>query len=129
MPASIRRALKQLALDNGTTMSELVRTAIVAGVQKPIELAEASTSHHRTSTGVRTSVDVPRRMHRMLKRLAAERDTSVQALIFTAIVRKHPEITNRASSAQKHPHADNQQHPPLPHPTLGPASFSPPKIS
>lgn len=87
-----RTALKRLALDADTTMSGLIRAAIVAGMERPDELAAASLEHRRVPAGVRTTLDIPRELHRSLKRLAADRDTSVQALVMAAIRRAHPDI-------------------------------------
>jgi predicted transcriptional regulator len=87
-----RTALKRLALDGDTTMSGLIRAAVVAGMERPDELATASLEHRRVSAGVRTTLDIPRELHRSLKRLAADRDTSVQALLIAAISRTHPNM-------------------------------------
>jgi hypothetical protein len=90
---SLRTALKRLALDAETTMSGLIRAAIVAGMEYPDELAAASLEHRRVSAGARTTLDIPKELHRSLKRLAADRDTSVQALVIAAIRRAHPGCT------------------------------------
>ena len=92
LPPTSRTALKRLALDADTTMSGLIRAAIVAGMERPDELATASLEHRRVSAGVRTTLDIPRALHRSLKRLAADRDTSVQALLIAAISRAHPNM-------------------------------------
>ena len=42
--------------------------------------------------GAHNATDLPRDMHRTLKRLAAEEDTSVQALVSTAIQQAHPDL-------------------------------------
>jgi predicted transcriptional regulator len=90
---SLRTALKRLALDADTTMSGLIRAAIAAAMESPDELAAASMEHRRVSAGARTTLDLPRELHRSLKRLAADRDTSVQALVIAAIARTHPNMT------------------------------------
>jgi len=48
--------------------------------------------HRRAGGGARTTLDLPRDMHRTLKRLAAEEDTSVQALVSAAIQQAHPDL-------------------------------------
>ena len=62
------------------------------GLQDPAALAGASMEHRRASSGARTTLDLPRDVHRTLKRLAADEDTSVQALVLTAIVRAYPDL-------------------------------------
>lgn len=92
LPSSVRTGLKRRALDADTTMTELIRAAISAGLQDAAGLATASMAHRRTSSGARTTLDLPRDMHRTLKRLAADEDTSVQALVSAAILRAHPDL-------------------------------------
>lgn len=89
---ALRTGLKRRALDSETTMTVLIRTAISAGLQDAVGLAAASMAHRRTSSGARTTLDLPRDMHRTLKRLAADEETSVQALVTAAIVRSHPDL-------------------------------------
>ncbi|MCA2261275.1 MULTISPECIES: hypothetical protein [Mycobacteriaceae] len=92
LPSSLRTGLKRRALDADTTMTELIRAAINAGLQNAPGLAAASMAHRRASGGARTTLDLPRGMHRTLKRLAADEDTSVQALVSAAIVGAYPEL-------------------------------------
>jgi hypothetical protein len=92
LPPAMRTALKRRALDRDTTMSGLIRAAISSGLQDPAALAGASMEHRRASSGARTTLDLPRDVHRTLKRLAADEDTSVQALVLTAIVRAYPDL-------------------------------------
>lgn len=89
---SQRTGLKRRALDSDTTMTELIRVAISLGLQDPAALATASMQHRRTSGGARTTLDLPRDMHRTLKRLAADEDTSVQALVVSAILQAYPDL-------------------------------------
>jgi hypothetical protein len=89
---SLRTGLKRRALDSDTTMTELIRAAISAGLQDAAGLAAASMEHRRASSGARTTLDLPRGIHRTLKRLAADEDTSVQALVVTAILRAYPDL-------------------------------------
>lgn len=88
----LRTGLKRRALDSDTTMTELIRTAISTGLQDTAGLAAASMEHRRASGGARTTLDLPRGLHRTLKRLAADEDTSVQALVVTAILRAYPDL-------------------------------------
>ena len=90
LPSSARTGLKRRALDADTTMTELIRAAISAGLQDAAGLAVASMAHRRVSGGARTTLDLSRDMHRTLKRLAADEDTSVQALVSAAILRAYP---------------------------------------
>ncbi|HWF71623.1 MAG TPA: hypothetical protein VG187_19055 [Mycobacterium sp.] len=83
---ALRTGLKRRALDSDTTMTELIRAAISAGLQDSAGLAAASMEHRRASSGARTTLDLPRDIHRTLKRLAVDKDTSVQALVMTAIL-------------------------------------------
>jgi len=92
LATSVRTGLKRLALDAHTTMTEVIRAAINVGLQDEAGLAAASLAHRRVSSGVRTTLDLPRDLHRTLKRLAADADTSVQALVSAAIVQAHPEL-------------------------------------
>ncbi|MBV8347326.1 MAG: hypothetical protein JOZ49_07285 [Mycolicibacterium sp.] len=92
LPASLRTGLKRRALDADTTMTELIRAAISAGLQDAAALATASMAHRRATSGARTTLDLPRDMHRTLKRLAADQDTSVQALVSAAILRAYPDL-------------------------------------
>ena len=89
---ALRTALKRLALDADTTMSGLIRAAIAAAMDAPDALAAASMQHRRVAAGARTTMDIPRDLHRSLKRLAADRDTSVQALVIAAIAHAHPNV-------------------------------------
>ena len=91
LPPPIRTALKRCAIDRDTTMSELIRAAISAGLQDPARLAGASMQYRRASTGARTTLDLPRDVHRTLKRLAVDQDTSVQVLVLAAILRAYPD--------------------------------------
>lgn len=90
---SVRTGLKRRALDSDSTMTELIRAAISAELQDAAGLSAASMEHRRTSGGARTTLDLPRDMHRTLKKLAAEQDTSVQALVVAAIRRAYPDLT------------------------------------
>lgn len=92
LPSYLRTGLKLRALDSDTTMTELIRAAISAGLANAAELAAASMTHRRASSGARTTLDLPRDMHRALKRLAADEDTSVQALVMAAILRIYPDL-------------------------------------
>lgn len=92
LPSSLRTGLKRRALDADTTMTDLIRAAISAGLQDAAGLAAASIAHRRATGGARTTLDLPRHMHRTLKRLAADEDTSVQALVSAAIHRAYPEL-------------------------------------
>lgn len=92
LPSSLRTGLKRRALDADTTMTELIRSAINAQLQDAAGLAAASMAHRRVGSGARTTLDLPRDMHRTLKRLAADEDTSVQALVSAAVVRAYPDL-------------------------------------
>lgn len=92
LPPARRTALKRRALDADTTMSALIRDAITAALDSPDTWAAASMQYRRVSAGVRTTLDIPRDVHRHLKRLAADRETSVQALMMAAIVQAHPDV-------------------------------------
>ncbi|EFG79692.1 hypothetical protein HMPREF0591_0399 [Mycobacterium parascrofulaceum ATCC BAA-614] len=89
---ALRTGLKRRALDSDTTMTELIRAAISAALQDAAGLAAASMEHRRASSGARTTLDLPRGIHRTLKRLAADEDTSVQALVVTAILWAHQDL-------------------------------------
>jgi hypothetical protein len=89
---AMRTALKRRALDLETTMGELIRAAVNAALQNPSGLAAASAEHRGTSGGVRTTLDLPRDVHRTLKRLAADEETSLQALVMAAILQTYPEM-------------------------------------
>ena len=92
LSSSVRTGLKRLALDADTTMTELIRAAISVGLQDAARLAAASMAHQRESSGVRTTLDLPRDVHRTLKRLAADADTSVRALVTAAILQAYPDL-------------------------------------
>ncbi|GFG80847.1 hypothetical protein [Mycobacterium paragordonae] len=87
-----RSSLKRRALELDTTMGDLIRAAISAGLQDPEALARASMAHRGESGGVRTTLDLPRAVHRTLKLLAADQDTSLQALIVTAVLQNCPDL-------------------------------------
>jgi hypothetical protein len=91
IPAT-RTALKRLALDFETTMGDLIRAAINAALRDPSGLAAASMAQRGASGGVRTTLDLPRSIHRTLKRLAADEDTSLQALVVAAILQTYPHL-------------------------------------
>ena len=92
LPAATRTGLKRRALDLDTTMGDLIRAAISAALQMPAVLAAASMDQRGASGGVRTTLDLPRPIHRALKRLAADEDTSLQALVMAAILQTHPDL-------------------------------------
>lgn len=87
LPAELHMALRRRAIDEDTTMGHLVRAAAEAGLQAPAELAAESMAYRRTNDGKRTTVDLPGVLHRALKVLASEHDTTVQALILAAVLR------------------------------------------
>jgi hypothetical protein len=91
VPAT-RIALKRHALDLDTTMGDLIRAAISSALRDPSGLAAASMGRRGESGGVRTTLDLPRGMHRALKRLAADQDTSLQALVVAAILQTYPDL-------------------------------------
>ncbi len=91
VPAT-RTALRRRALDLETTMGDLIRAAISSALQDPSGLAAASMEQRGASGGVRTTLDLPRSVHRTLKRLAADEDTSLQALLVAAILQTYPEL-------------------------------------
>jgi hypothetical protein len=91
LPAT-RTALKRHALDLDTTMGDLIRAAISSALRDPRGLAAASMEHRGGSGGVRTTLDLPRTVHRTLKRLAADEDTSLQALVVAAILQTYPDL-------------------------------------
>ncbi len=90
MAPALRVALKRQALDAGTTMSGVIRAAIDAGLTRPDTLVAASMPHRRVAGGARTTLDLPRDVHKRLKRLAADADTTTQALVLAAIGLAHP---------------------------------------
>ncbi len=92
LPPATRTALKRRALDRDTTMGDLIRAAIGSALQSPAVLAAASMEQRGTSGGVRTTLDLPRPVHRALKRLAADEDTSLQALVVAAIVQTYSDL-------------------------------------
>lgn len=87
LPAELHKALRRRAIHADTTMGKLVRAAIEAGLQAPAELAAESVPYRRTKAGTRTTVDLPSGLHRALKVLASEHDTTAQALIHAAVLR------------------------------------------
>jgi hypothetical protein len=91
LPAT-RTDLKRRALDLDTTMGDLIRAAISSGLRNPGALAAASMERRGESGGVRTTLDLPRGVHRTLKRLAADEDTSLQALVVAAILQTYPDL-------------------------------------
>ncbi|MGO9506157.1 MAG: hypothetical protein ACLPXZ_02025 [Mycobacterium sp.] len=91
LPA-MRTALKRRALDLDTTMGDVIRAAIRSRLQDPAALAGASMVHRGAGGGVRTTLDLPRASHRTLKRLAADEETSLQALVVAAIVQTYPDL-------------------------------------
>jgi len=93
LPPALRIALKRAALDQGTTMGELIRNAVEQGLRDPGELVAASLTYRRVGGGVRTTLDIPRSVHHTLKRLGVDQETTVQALVLAAIVAAHPERT------------------------------------
>lgn len=89
---TMRIALKRRALDQETTMGDLIRAAISAALQDPAALARASLRHRGLRGGVRTTLDLPRAVHRTLKRVAAEEETSLQALVLAAIEQTYADL-------------------------------------
>ena len=97
LPAELHKALRRRAIHADTTMGKLVRDAIEAGLQAPAELAAESMPYRRTKAGgTRTTVDLPSGLHRALKVLASEHDTTAQALIHAAVLRLAPRAETEA---------------------------------
>ena len=91
LPPELRTALKRRALDEGTTMSDLMRAAVTTCMQgRTADLVAESMPYRRTKTGARTTADLPSKLHRKLKLMAVEHDTTMQALILAAILRIYP---------------------------------------
>lgn len=90
-PAKLRRGLKTLAVQSDTTVAALVRAAVAAGVSSPSCLVQAAPAWERAS-GARTTLDLDAAAHKKLKMLAAEHDTTVQALVLAAVTSEHPEL-------------------------------------
>ncbi len=65
---------------------------ISLGLLNPLALAAASVGRRGPRGGVRITLDGPRHVHRTLKRLAADQDTSLQALVVAAILQIHPDL-------------------------------------
>lgn len=87
----LRTALKRRALDEGTTMSDLIRVGVTTCLQGRVsDLVAESMPYRRTKAGARTTADLPRKMYRKLKLMAVEHDTTMQALILAAILRTYP---------------------------------------
>lgn len=86
LPAELHAALKRRASDEATTMGALVCVGLRAGLRAPVNLAAASTPHRRSTGSRRTTVDLPRDLHRTLKLLAIEHETTVHALILAVVV-------------------------------------------
>ncbi len=78
-------------------MAALIRDAINTEVCDSAALAAGSMPHRRSPGGVRTTLDLARTRHRQLKVIAADFETSVQALIFASILRAFPELNEGAS--------------------------------
>lgn len=91
LPAATRTGLRRLALETDTTMSGLIRAAVHSGLADVDVLVAASFGYRRIA-GVRTTLDLPRGVHRKLKALAIDNGTSVQALISASIGRAYPEL-------------------------------------
>jgi hypothetical protein len=96
---AVRTALKRRALDLETTMGELIRAAVSSGLQDPAALARASMVHRGASGDVRTTLDLPRAVHRTLKRVAADEETSLQALAVAAILQTYDDLGYPAERA------------------------------
>lgn len=90
-PPEMRLGLKARAASDDTTVTELVRAAIVVGLSDAAALATES-RQHQAAGGRRSTVDLPADLHRTLKITAAQHDTSVQALIMAAICQTYPEL-------------------------------------
>jgi len=87
----LRTALKRRALDESTTMSDLIRAAVTTCLQgRTADLVAESMPYRRTKAGARTTADLPRKLYRKLKLMAVEHDTTMQALILAAILRTYP---------------------------------------
>jgi hypothetical protein len=92
LPTALRIALKRLAVDLDTTMGALIRNAITTSLQDTKALAAESLRHRRTHHEVRTTVDLPARTHRVLKIIAINAETSVQALLLASIHTTYPQL-------------------------------------
>ena len=90
-PATGLTALKVAAVHARSSVGELVREAIAAGLKTPARLAATADAYLRVA-GVRTTLDVDVETHRRLKVLAAEKAVTVQSLILAAIHHAHPEM-------------------------------------
>ncbi|GLC11129.1 hypothetical protein Mkiyose1665_57440 [Mycobacterium kiyosense] len=91
-PTQMRLGLKWQAATRDTTVTELVRVAIADGLTDAAALAKSSRQFQGVS-GRRSTVDLPADLHKTLKVIAAQHDTSVQALLLAAIHRTYPDLT------------------------------------
>lgn len=87
----LRTALKLRAIDEDTTMSDLIRVAVTTCLQgRTADLVAESMTYRRVKAGVRTTADLPHKLYRTLKMMSAAHDTTMQALILAAILRTYP---------------------------------------
>lgn len=91
-PPKMRLGLKSHAATRDTTVTELVRVAIMEGLTDAAALANSSRQFQGVS-GRRSTVDLPTELHKKLKVTAAQHDTSVQALLLAAIHQTYPDLS------------------------------------
>ena len=86
-------SLRQRALNEDTSLTGLLTTAITACLSDPDHLAEAARPYYRAKRSAdsqRTTALIDRAEHRALKQLALLHTTSVQALCTAALMLTYP---------------------------------------
>lgn len=90
-PAETLRGLKARAVMTDTTVTELVRDALTAGMADTATLVTESRRWAGVK-GKRTTIDLPAHLHRAAKVAAVTEETTVQAIVLAAIARTYPDL-------------------------------------
>lgn len=92
-PPGVLHGLKIAAIRDRSTVGDLVRAALTAGLMDPGRLAVAAEDYVGVR-GTRTTIDLPVDEHRRLKMLAAKRGVTLQSIVMAAIADAYPDLSD-----------------------------------
>lgn len=90
-PDDVLTRMKVESVTAGGSVGDIVRAALAAQAKAPARLAEEAAAWVGVA-GVRTTIDLDDALHRKMRVLAAERRTTVQALILAALCQERPDL-------------------------------------
>lgn len=90
IPLALRAALKTRAVRQHTTMTYLICHAVSSTLADTAQLTAIAPKYHRLSGAPRTTLNLPAELHVSLKLLAAQHNSTIQALVLAALDITYP---------------------------------------